>query len=406
MSSLTIPTSAEITPPAPSTPAPAPAPITAIPPWTPEQAIEHYNIENWGAGFFSVNEKGNMCVHPNGKPGPTIDIMDVVEDIKEKGLKFPCVIRFQDVLRARVKRLNEALIKAIQENSYTGRYYGVYPIKVNQLAEVVEEIVDAGAPYHYGLEAGSKGELLIVLAMNTDPEAVTVCNGYKDEEFMRLAIMGRKLGRKVVVVIEKLSELPLLIRIANEMQVEPMIGLRAKLSTKGAGKWEGSSGDFAKFGLTVPELIKAVEIAKAAGMEKAVQLFHFHVGSQLTNIRTIKDAVGEGARIYCHLRKMGLNINYFDVGGGLGVDYIGSRSSVLNSMNYTVEEYASDICYNLKQICAQEGVSQPHIISESGRAVTAHHSCIIMNVFGKIEIGSEFSIPPASPDEADIVREF
>lgn len=400
MSLVTLPSPVE-----PTTTSHGGSPITAIPSWTPEQAIEHYNIENWGAGFFSVNEKGNMCVHPSGKPGPSIDIMDVVEDIKEKGLKFPCVIRFQDILRARVKILNEAFIKAIQENSYTGRYYGVYPIKVNQLAEVVEEIVDAGAPYHYGLEAGSKGELLIVLAMNTDPEAVTICNGYKDEEFMRLALMGRKLGRKVVVVIEKLSELPLLIRLANEMQVEPMIGLRAKLSTKGAGKWEGSSGDFAKFGLTVPELIKAVEIAKAAGMEKAVQLFHFHVGSQLTNIRTIKDAVGEGARIYCHLKKMGLNINYFDVGGGLGVDYIGSRSSVLNSMNYTIEEYASDICYNLKQICAQEGVSEPHIISESGRAVTAHHSCIIMNVFGKIEIGAEYN-PPVGTNESEIVKEL
>jgi len=381
------------------------ASITPPASWTPEQAIEHYNIDNWGAGFFSVNEKGNMCVYPSGRPGPTIDIMDVVEDIKEKGLKFPCVIRFQDVLRARVKMLNEAFGKAIQENSYTGRYFGVYPIKVNQLAEVVEEIVDAGQPYHYGLEAGSKGELLIVLAMNTDPEAITICNGYKDEEFMRLALMGRKLGRKVVVVIEKLSELPLLLRIANEMQVEPMIGLRAKLTTKGVGKWEGSSGDFAKFGLTIPELIKAVEMAKAAGVEKSIQLFHFHVGSQLTNIRTIKDAVGEGARIYCHLKKMGLNINYFDVGGGLGVDYIGSRSSILNSMNYTVEEYASDICYNLKQICAQEGVSEPHIVSESGRAVTAHHSCIIMNVFGKIEIGADYN-PPVGANDADIVKEL
>ena len=385
-------------------PTPKPGPPRGV--WTPEQANEHYNIENWGAGFFSVNEKGNICVHPQGKPGPSIDIMDVVEDIREKNLKFPCVIRFQDILRARVKGLNEAFNKAIQDNNYLGRYYGVYPIKVNQMAEVVEEIVDAGLPYHHGLEAGSKGELMVVLAMNTDPEAITVCNGYKDEEFMRLALLGRKLGRKVFVVIEKLSELPLLIRLANEMQVEPMIGLRAKLATKGTGKWEGSSGDFAKFGLTIPELIKAVEIAKAAGMEKCVRLFHFHVGSQLTNIRTIKEAVGEGARIYCHLKKMGLNIEYFDVGGGLGVDYLGTRSSILNSMNYTMEEYASDICYNLKQICAQEGVAEPHIISESGRAVTAHHSCIIMNVFGKIEIGAEHTVPPSAPDEADIVREF
>lgn len=374
--------------------------------WTVEQALEHYNIENWGAGFFGVNDKGNMCVHPNGKPGPSIDIMDIVEDVREKGLKFPCVIRFQDILRTRVKVLNEAFSKAIQDNSYTGRYFGVYPIKVNQMAEVVEEIVDAGAPYHYGLEAGSKGELLVVLGLNTDPDAITVCNGYKDEEFMRLALLGRKLGRKVVVVIEKLSELPLLLKVAQEMQVEPMIGLRAKLTTKGIGKWEGSSGDYAKFGLTIPELIKAVEIVKAAGQEKAVQLFHFHVGSQLTNIRTIKDAVGEGARIYAQLKKMGLGITYFDVGGGLGVDYVGMRSSVLNSMNYTIEEYASDITYNLKQICANEGVSEPHIVSESGRAVTAHHACIIMNVFGRIEVGGPTVMPPVSASESQIVKEL
>lgn len=380
--------------------------INSQPHWTPEQAVEHYNIEHWGAGFFSVNEKGNVCIHPEGKPGPTIDIMDVVEDIHEKGLKFPCVIRFQDILRARVKGLNEAFNRAIVENNYNGRYFGVYPIKVNQLAEVVEEIVDAGAPYHYGLEAGSKGELLIVLGLNTDPEALTVCNGYKDEDYMRLALLGRKLGRKVVVVIEKLTELPLLLKVAKEMQVEPMIGLRAKLTTKGIGKWESSSGDFAKFGLTIPELIKAVDIVKADGMEHCVQLFHFHVGSQLTDIRTVKDAVGEGARIYAHLKKMGLNINYFDVGGGLGVDYIGTRSSILNSMNYTVDEYASDITYNIKQICNHERVSEPHIVSESGRAVTAHHACIIMNVFGRIEIGTASQTPEAKPGEAQIVQEI
>ncbi|MCC6276711.1 MAG: biosynthetic arginine decarboxylase [Oligoflexia bacterium] len=374
--------------------------------WTADQASEHYSIESWSAGYFSVNDKGHMCVYPQGRPGPNIDIMDVVDDIREKGLKFPCVIRFQDILRNRVKVLNEAFIRAIQENSYTGRYFGVYPIKVNQMAEVVEEIVDAGQPYHYGLEAGSKGELLVVLGLNTDPEAITVCNGYKDEEFMRLALLGRKLGRKVVVVIEKLSELPLLIKVAQDMGVEPMIGLRAKLSTKGIGKWESSSGDFAKFGLTIPELIKAVEIVKQAKLEHAVNLFHFHVGSQLTNIRTIKEAVGEGGRIYAHLKKMGLNITYFDVGGGLGVDYLGSRTAALNSMNYTVEEYASDIVYNLKQICANEGVSEPHLVSESGRAITAHHACIVMNVFGKIEVGGPTVLPPALPGEPPIVKEL
>src|SRR5205814_819330 len=234
-------------------------------------------------------------------------------------LGFPCIVRFQDVLRSRVKMVNEAFHRAIVEMGYAGSYFGVYPIKVNQLREVVEEIADAGAPYHYGLEAGSKGELMVVLAQNADPEALTVCNGYKDEEFLRLALLGRKLGRKIIVVIEKLSELPHLLRLAEEMNVLPMIGLRSKLSTKGTGKWESSSGDFAKFGLTTPEVIRGVEMLKGAGKLEAAKLFHFHVGSQLTDIRTVKDVVNEGARFYAKLRKMGLSaLEYFDVGGGLG----------------------------------------------------------------------------------------
>ena len=215
--------------------------------------------------------------------------MDVVEDIRERNIGFPCVVRFQDVLRARVKQINEAFGKAIAEMAYGARYFGVYPIKVNQMREVVEEILDAGAPYHYGLEAGSKGELLVVLGMNADPEALTICNGYKDEEFLRLALLGRKLGRKVIVVIEKLSELPHLLRLGEEMGVEPMIGLRSKLTTRGTGKWEGSSGDFAKFGLTVPELIHAVRILKDAGKEHCAKLLHFHVGSPAH-----RDPGGEG----------------------------------------------------------------------------------------------------------------
>src|SRR6202521_4083991 len=231
--------------------------------WSIEKALQLYNIPGWGAGYFSINDKGHLIVHPHGQPGPQIDLMDVVDDIQERKLGFPCVVRFQDVLRARVKAINEAFGKGIVEQGYGGRYYGVYPVKVNQMREVVEEILDAGAPYHYGLEAGSKGELLLVLGFNVDPEAVTICNGYKDEEFLRLALLGRKLGRKIIVVVEKLSELPHLLRLAEEMNVQPLIGLRSKLSTKGTGKWESRSGDFAKFGLTTPELIRAVEMLKA-----------------------------------------------------------------------------------------------------------------------------------------------
>jgi arginine decarboxylase len=378
--------------------------------WSTDHAAQYYNVTGWGAGFFSISEKGHMVVHPMGPGGPTIDVMDVVEDIQERRLGFPCVVRFQDVLRARVKHINEAFGRSIAEMGYAGRYYGVFPIKVNQMREVVEEVLDAGSPYHYGLEAGSKGELLIVLAMNTDPEAITVCNGYKDEEFLRLALLGRKLGRKIVVVIEKLSELPHLLRLADEMQVEPMIGLRVKLTTKGTGKWEGSSGDFAKFGLTVPELIDAVRILKEKGRESCARLLHFHVGSQLTEIRVVKDAVNEGARVYAKLRKMGLPIEYFDMGGGLGVDYVGSHSAGFSSsMNYTLEEYVSDVIYNVQRICKDEEVPEPNIVSESGRAITAHHACVLMNVFGSIEIGSPEEIAAASaprPEEPDVVREM
>ncbi|HEY7513096.1 MAG TPA: biosynthetic arginine decarboxylase, partial [Vicinamibacteria bacterium] len=378
--------------------------------WSIERATQYYNVGGWGAGFFSVNEKGHVVVHPMGQPGPVIDLMDVVEDIRERRIGFPCVVRFQDVLRARVKQINEAFGKAIAEMGYGAAYFGVYPIKVNQLREVVEEILDAGAPYHYGLEAGSKGELLVVLGMNADPEALTICNGYKDEEFLRLALLGRKLGRKIIVVIEKLSELPHLLRLADEMAVEPMIGLRSKLTTRGTGKWEGSSGDFAKFGLTVPELINAVRILKDAGKEHCAKLLHFHVGSQLTEIRVVKDAVNEGARVYAKLRKMGLPIEYFDVGGGMGVDYVGVPSNgQSSSVNYTMDEYVGDVVYNVQRVCMNEGVPEPHIVSESGRAVTAHHSCIIMNVFGHIEIGSAEEIAAASvpqPNEPKVVREM
>ncbi|MEA3201717.1 MAG: arginine decarboxylase [Thermoplasmata archaeon] len=377
-------------------------------PWTVERALQFYNVEGWGASFFTINPNGNLCVTPYGQPGPVIEIMDVIEDAQEKGLGFPLVIRFNDILRTRVVKLNDKFRDAIASNGYKGGYFGVYPVKVNQLREVVEEILDAGAPYHHGLEAGSKPELFVALALNTDPDALTICNGYKDEDYMRLALSGRKLGRKVIVVIEKLSELPLLLRVAAEMGVEPLIGLRAKLTTKGVGKWEKSSGDFAKFGLTIPELIEAVRLLKEANKQDALKLFHFHVGSQLTDIRTIKDAVKEGARIYAKLRKMGMPVEFFDIGGGLAVDYMGSRNTDNSSTNYTLDEYCGDVVYNVQQICESEEVPVPNLVSESGRALTAYHSCIIMNVFGNIEIGSPKVAIPTNAEEfgVEIVKQM
>lgn len=374
--------------------------------WSIQQSLEHYYIPNWGSGYFSINKKGNLCSLPYGSNGPSIDIMDVVEDIHEKKLGFPCVIRFQDILRSRVEQLNENFQKYIKEYQYKGKYFGVYPIKVNQLCEVVEEILDAGEPFDFGLEAGSKGELLTVLALNQNPKALTICNGYKDESYLRLALIGRKLGRKVIIVIEKISELHSLFKIAKEMNIEPMIGFRAKLSTRGSGRWEASGGDFAKFGLTIPEIMEGVQTLKKHSKEHWLKLFHFHVGSQLTDIRIVKESVREGTRIYAKLIKMDFDIEYFDVGGGLGVDYDGSKTASDSSMNYSLPEYVEDIIYNIQQICKEEKVVEPNITSESGRALVAHHSCLIIPVFGNIEIGKTSQHQKHEASEAPVVTEL
>lgn len=281
--------------------------------WSIKQSLEYYGLAQWGSEYFDINEKGNLCVKPLGQPGPSIDFLDVIDEIQEKKLSLPCVIRFQDILRSRVQTLITTFQKYIEEYEYKGKYFGVYPIKVNQMREVVEEILDAGEEHHFGLEAGSKAELIAVLAHNTDPEALTICNGYKDETYLRLALLGRKLGRKVVVVIEKLSELSDLLNLAKKMKVDPMIGIRARLSTPGSGKWNSSSGDLAKFGLTAPEMMQMTEILKEEGFEDSLQLFHFHAGSQLTNIRLIKEALNEACRYYCKLKKMGFPVQYFEV---------------------------------------------------------------------------------------------
>lgn len=374
--------------------------------WSIKESLEYYNIENWGSGYFDINKQGHLCVKPYGEKGPSIDMMDVIDEIHDKKLQLPCIVRFQDVLRSRVETLIETFNKVIKEAEYDGKYMGVYPIKVNQNREVVEEILDAGSKWNFGLEAGSKAELMVVLAYNNNPKALTICNGYKDEDYMRLALLGRKLGRKVIVVIEKISELPELIKISKEMKVEPYIGIRARLSTQGAGKWISSSGDFAKFGLTTPEIMEAVQILKQEKMEDCLKLFHFHCGSQLTDIRTIKEALNEASRLYAKINKMGFSIEYFDVGGGLGIDYDGSKTTADSSINYSLEEYVADIVYSLQSICKDEKVKLPHIVSESGRALTAHHSCIIMNIFGSIQLGKNAEQIKLPDDFPQIVGEM
>lgn len=353
--------------------------------WSREEAEKTYNISTWGEGYFDVSSQGDLVVRPS-QESKDIIIREVVQEMRSQGVSLPAVIRFHDILRAQVRKINTTFAEVIKEANFNGEYCGVYPVKVNQMREVVEEIVDAGEKYNYGLEAGSKPELLSVLAYNNNPNALTVLNGYKDEDYLSLALMGRQLGRKVIIVIEKFSELPKLLKLSKEYNVKPLIGLRGKMSIKSRGRWAKSTGDRAKFGLSISEMIKAVELMKEHDLIDCIKLFHFHIGSQISDIRTFKEAISEGARIYTQLSKLGCGLEYFDAGGGLGIDYDGTRSTSDSSVNYTLTEYVADIVYGLKQICDVEGVPHPNIVTESGRAITAHHSLVITNVVDKIRV--------------------
>ena len=353
--------------------------------WTTDDAEDLYRIQRWSDGYFGIGEDGKLLALPDvDKREVPIALQDVVDELRAQNVQFPVVMRFHNILKNRVRQLNEAFASAIAEAEYQAEYRGVYPIKVNQIREVVDEIVDAGSPFHYGLEAGSKPELMAVLSYETSEEALTICNGYKDEDFLRLALLGRKLGRKVVVVLEKYSEIEPLLRLAEEMDVQPIIGLRIKMRIKTEGRWSESSGERAKFGLTTSEILNAINLIQQRGFGDCIQLLHFHVGSQLSDIRFVRDAVQEAARIYARLVKRGIPLTYLDIGGGLAVDYDGSRSSGHSSMNYAMTDYANGVVYGVKQVCELEEVAHPTLVTESGRAITAHHSCVIMRVMGEI----------------------
>ena len=379
------------------------------PPWDIPAAISLYNIDRWGLGYFTINERGNIQILPTRDPKAKIDIMEVIEEAKSQGLNFPLVLRFQDLLRDRVETINKAFASAISESGYKNCYRGVFPIKVNQLREVVEEITDAGQPYHFGIEAGSKPELLAALAMHRDPESIIICNGYKDTLFIQNGLMGRKLGKKVIMVVEKIEELAEILRISKEVGVEPMIGIRVRLAAKGAGKWATSGGEHAKFGVSTAELVQASEMLRREGLADALKLIHFHVGSQVPDIGTIKRAVREAARFYAKLAKMGHTLGYLDVGGGLGVDYDGSRTAFDSSTNYSLQEYARDIVYNIMDVCDSEKVAHPIIVSESGRAIVAHHSVLIVEAFGSIEkdrTPTQIEIKESDPKQVSEVLEI
>jgi arginine decarboxylase len=367
--------------------------------WSVERAAELYNVAGWSNDYFSINARGHVAVHPGGPGSHAIDLKELVDEVVERGIAPPLLFRFSEIIEARVVELNEAFQAAIAEYGYRGSYRGVYPIKVNQDRYLVERLVGYGRPYHFGLEAGSKPELLAVMAMVEDPEALIVCNGYKDSEYVETALLASKLGRRVVLVVEKFSELPLIAEVSRRTGVAPMIGVRARLATRGAGHWEGSGGDRSKFGLSSSDLVAAVKFLRERGLLDRFQLLHFHLGSQISSIRSIKEGVREAAWTYVNLVEMGAGLRYLDVGGGLGVDYQGNQSDVVSSVNYTLQEYVNDVVYGAQEVCDQRGVDHPILVTESGRATVAHHAALVVDVLGVTEF-SVGTVPERLPEGA------
>lgn len=350
--------------------------------WTVKDALELYQIPQWGLGYYGINSRGHLTISPTRTKTDALDLKEFIEELVLRGIQPPILIRFTDIIKQRIEELNEAFDAAIREYDYKNRYTGVYPIKVNQHRDVVEAILKFGKPYDFGIEAGSKPELLVALAVHNNENALIVCNGYKDEEFVETALLASKLKKKVFLVVEKLTELRLILDISKRLNVQPRIGIRAKLSSRGRGKWESSGGDKSKFGLFVSELLEAVDLLRQEEMLDCFQLLHFHLGSQITAIQSVKEAMRESTRIFVELYRMGVPLQYFDVGGGLAVDYDGSKTNFPSSCNYTLFEYTSDIVSTLADACNEAKIPQPRIISESGRALVAHTSALIFNVLG------------------------
>jgi len=369
--------------------------------WTVKDSIELYNVTGWGRDFFSINEAGNVTVTPAGPGSLRIDLKELVDDLRSRGLNLPILIRFSDILQTRLAQLFGAFGQAIVENDYKGAYRGVYPVKVNQQRHVVEELMQHGRPFNLGIEAGSKPELLVALALVENPEAFILCNGYKDRAFIETALLAQKLGRRVVITMDRMGELETILSAAAELNLRPVVGVRARLSTKGAGKWVESTGDRSKFGLTTAEIVATVDRLRQVGMLDCLQLLHFHIGSQITNIRAVKDALRESSRIFVELYRLGANMRYLDCGGGLGVDYDGSQTNFHSSVNYTLQEYATDIVSQVAEACNAHGVPHPDLITESGRALVAHHSVLVYNVLATNEIlGGQMPGPPGAGDHS------
>lgn len=360
--------------------------------WRLEDSAELYNIDGWGIGYFGVNEKGNVAVMPHRDPNKSIDLKELLDKLEKEDVSCPVLLRFPDILDERIETLAKCFKNASEEYNYKGQYHTVYPIKVNQMQPVVSEIVRYGEKFGIGMEAGSKPELHAVLGMTQNPDTIIVCNGYKDKEFIEIALLATKMGKKVFLVAEKLNELKMMAQLSKEHNVKPNIGIRIKLAAFGSGKWEESGGDKSKFGLTPMEIVEAVEFMKKENMLDSIKLIHAHLGSQITNIRKIKHGLREASQFFVQLSKLGCNIHYVDIGGGLGVDYDGTKTTISSSINYSIQEYANDAISALQEAADKNGLNHPNLITESGRALTAHHSMLVFNVL-------ESTCPPRTPLE-------
>ncbi len=375
--------------------------------WSIDDSIELYNINGWGINYFGVNKKGHIVVSPRKSNGIAIDLKELMDELALKDVNSPVLLRFPDILDNRIEKISGCFEAAAKEYGYKAKYYNVYPIKVNQMRPVVEEIVRYGKKFNIGLEAGSKPELHAVLPIMDNSEALIICNGYKDEEFIELALLAQKMGKKIFLVVEKLNELRLIISVARRLDVKPNIGIRIKLASAGSGKWEESGGDHSKFGLNSSELLEAIELMKKDGIQDWIRLIHFHLGSQITNIRKIKAGLKEVAQFYVHLRTMGCDVEFVDIGGGLGVDYDGSRTAMASSINYSIQEYANDAIYTLIDAADKADLPHPNIITEAGRALTAHHSVLVFNVLetASIPTWSE-ELHEVNESDHDLVRDL
>jgi arginine decarboxylase len=371
-------------------------------PWSAADGAALYGLDRWGDPYFSVNARGHVCVQPQGQRGGSLDLVELVKELRGRNLSLPLLIRFDDILEDRLERLHGAFERAIAQYGYAGRYQGVFPVKCNQQRHVVEQLVESGRRWHFGLEAGSKAELLIALSLVDDPQALLICNGYKDQRYIETAILARRLGRQPVVVIEQADEVGRIIAASRALGAAPLIGIRAKLSTRSTGRWGSSVGEKAKFGLSVPDLLATVEALREADLLGELRLLHFHIGSQINDIAVLKDALQEAGQIYAELTRLGAPMGYLDVGGGLGIDYDGSRTATAASKNYSLQNYANDVVATVRECCEGAGITVPTLVSESGRAIASHFSVLVFDVLGAG--GLPKAVPPAAGEEALILR--